>query len=362
MRNFKLSITILSVVCFGSLSVLAGNNDRAGEAGASQLLINPWARSVGFGGANTASVNGLESMTMNVAGLAFTKKTELMFNNKNYLVGSGLNVNTFGFSQKVGETGVIGLSIMSMDFGDIDITEVDLPEGGIGTFSPGYLNFDLGYAKKFSESISGGIALRVVSESISNVSSRGFAFNAGIRYVTGENDQLKFGIALNNVGPTVKASGDGLSFSNTTEVSGTDVTSTQDHRVAAYQLPSLLNIGVSYDFYLAPKIDTTSEEINSMHRLTVAGNFTANSFTNDEYKIGVEYAFKEIFMIRGGYTLESDTWFDSDARVTAYKGPSFGASLVAPLGKKGTTFGFHYAYQMTESFDGTHSIGVKLDL
>jgi len=67
-------------------------------------------------------------------------------------------------------------------------------------------------------------------------------------------------------------------------------------------------------------------------------------------------------MIRGGYTLESDAWFDTEKRATAYKGPAFGASVVAPLGKKGTTFGLHYAYQMTENFSGTHSIGVRIDL
>ena len=69
-----------------------------------------------------------------------------------------------------------------------------------------------------------------------------------------------------------------------------------------------------------------------------------------------------MFMIRGGYTLESDAWFDATKRATAYTGPAFGASLVAPLGKSGTTFGLHYAYQTTERFDGTHSIGIKLDL
>ena len=67
-------------------------------------------------------------------------------------------------------------------------------------------------------------------------------------------------------------------------------------------------------------------------------------------------------MIRGGYVLEDGTWFSSDKRTSAYTGPAFGASFIAPLGKKGTTFGFHYAYQMTENFSGTHSIGVKLDL
>ena len=344
------------------MNVIGGNEDRAGEAGASQLLINPWTQSVGFAGANTASVTGLEAMGLNIAGMAFTRKTELLVNHKRYLVGSDVNINTFGFSQKVGETGVIGLSVMSMDFGDIEITQVDLPEGGIGTFSPKYTNLDFGYAKTFSNSIYGGIGVRVISESIANASSKGFAFDAGIRYVTGDNDQMKFGIALKNVGPTMSASGDGLSFLETNDNAGFDISSTQNHRVASYQLPSLLNIGASYDFYISPKVDSTSKEITADHRITLAGNFTSNSFTKDQYRIGLEYSFRNMFMIRGGYVLEDGTWFSSDKRTSAYTGPAFGASFIAPLGKKGTTFGFHYAYQMTENFSGTHSIGVKLDL
>jgi len=361
MKKIKLSI-ILAIMFGYSINVIGGNPDRAGEAGAPQLLINPWTMSAGFAGANTASVTGLEAMGMNIAGMAFTRKTELLVNHKRYLSGSDVNINTFGFSQRVGETGVIGVSIMSMDFGEIDITEVDLPEGGIGTFSPKLTNLDFGYAKSFSNSIYGGIGVRVISESISNVSSRGFAFDAGIRYVTGDNDQIKFGIALKNVGPTMKASGDGLSFTETNDNAGFDVSSTQDHRVASYQLPSLLNIGASYDFYISPSVDSTSKEITADHKIILAGNFTSNSFTKDQYRIGLEYSFRNMFMIRGGYVLEDGTWFDAEKRTSAYTGPAFGASFIAPLGKKGTTFGFHYAYQMTENFSGTHSIGVKLDL
>ncbi len=357
----KIKLSILFTCCF-SVTIFAGNPDRAGEAGASQLLINPWTKSVGFAGANTASVTGLEAMGLNIAGMAFTRKTEIMVNHKRYLVGSDININTFGFSQKVGETGVIGMSVMSMDFGDIDITKVDLPEGGIGKFSPSYTTIDVGYAKTFSNSIYGGLGVRVISESIANVGARGFAFDAGVRYVTGDNDQMKFGIALKNVGPTMKYSGDGLSFTETNDNVGFDVESTQEHRAAAFQLPSLLNIGASYDFYIAPSVDSTSSEINADHRITLAGNYTSNSFTNDQYRIGVEYAFRNMFMLRGGYVLEDGVWFSSEKRANAYTGPAFGASFVAPLGKKGTTFGFHYAYQMTENFSGTHSIGVKLDL
>ena len=50
------------------------------------------------------------------------------------------------------------------------------------------------YSKEFSNSIYGGLTMRIVSESISNVRASGVCFDAGIRYVTGENDG--FGLAL----------------------------------------------------------------------------------------------------------------------------------------------------------------------
>lgn len=360
MKNIRIVITLFFAGLTATISVFAGNEDRAGEAGASQLLINPWVRSVGFGGANTASAIGLEAMNLNIAGMAFTKKTEVMFSNKTWLKGSNTFVNSFGLTQKVSETGVLGVSIMSMDFGDIDVTTVDLPEGDGSTFSPSYLNFDIAYAKKFSNSISGGLVVKVITESISNISSTGVAFNAGVKYVTGENDRIKFGISLNNVGPSMQSTGEGLSFTNVDINTG--ITSTQQRKSATYQLPSLLNIGATYDFYVAAVKDSASNQIKANHRITLAGNFTANSFTKDQYRLGLEYGFRNMFMVRAGYVLESTTWFDSNLRTSAYTGPAFGGSLIAPLGKSGATFGVHYAYEMTERFSGTHSIGIRLDL
>ena len=67
MNMKKLKLSIILLMTFGySFNVIAGNEDRAGEAGASQLLINPWTKSVGWGGANTASVTGLEAMSLNI--------------------------------------------------------------------------------------------------------------------------------------------------------------------------------------------------------------------------------------------------------------------------------------------------------
>ncbi|MEX1132453.1 MAG: hypothetical protein WEC15_04440, partial [Flavobacteriales bacterium] len=57
------------------IPALAGNPDRAGSAGATQLLINPWARSSGWALANTSSVRGVEAMYGNIADLAYVNKT-----------------------------------------------------------------------------------------------------------------------------------------------------------------------------------------------------------------------------------------------------------------------------------------------
>ncbi len=352
---------ILSVllICVTTIS-FAGNKDRAGEAGASELLLNPWARSNGWAGANTASAIGLEAAHLNVAGLAFTRKTELLFTHTRLLVGSGVKMNAFGFSQRVSETGVLALGVTSISFGQIDVTTVNLPEGGIGTFSPSYVNLGLSYAKEFSNSIYGGITFKVINEAISNVKASGMAFDAGVRYVTGEYDQIKFGISLRNVGPPMKYAGDGLSFTSTDPNTG--ITSTQEHRSAGFELPSLLNIGASYDFYLNATEDTVTFEIKSDHKLTVAFNYTSNSFTKDQYRLGLEYGFKQRVMARLGYVMEAGTWFDSAKRTTAYTGPTAGFSFVAPLNKNGSTFSIDYAYQFTNPFSGTHNIGMRINL
>lgn len=331
---------------------VAGNEDRAGQAGATELLINPWTRSSGWGGINVANVRGIESQFNNVAGLAFTKKTDVNYSFTDWLKGADIKINSLGLAQKVGETGVLALTVMSVSFGDIQITTNDLPEGGIGNFSPQYINLGISFAKSFSNSIYGGITLRVISESTSDVKAQGISFDAGIQYVTGFNeakDNLKFGISLKNVGTPMKYSGDGLSFRGNPPVA-TTYQETIESRTATYELPSLVNIGVSYDFKPA-----------EMHRITGAASFTSNSFTYDQLGIGLEYSFKEMLSLRFGYLSEQDLGSDED-RLTALTGLNGGISIDLPLGKGGKKIGIDYSYRSTEFYDGSHGIGLRLML
>ena len=212
----------IAIVVFTGLS-FAGNEQRAGQAGASELLINPFARSSGWAGANIAGVQGVESIYLNVAGLSFTDRTELIFSQTSWLqYGKDMfnanesvsSISSFGLAQKIGESATLGFAVMSMNFGEIEITTVDLPDGGIGTFSPRFMNIAVSYSKIFSNSIYGGVTIKMISEQISNLSANGVALDAGIQYVTGKSDNLKFGVALKNIGPRMSFKGDGLSFFN----------------------------------------------------------------------------------------------------------------------------------------------------
>jgi len=327
----------------------AGNKDRTGQAGASELLINPWARSSGWGGANVSCVKGLEGLFSNVAGTAHTKGTELIFSHTQWLQGSEIDINTFGLTQKIGESGVIGLGIMSMSFGDIPITTEDLPDGGIGNFAPTYMNINISYAKAFSSSIYGGINIKIVSEVISDVSAQGIALDAGIQYVTGPRENIRFGITLRNVGPTMRFNGDGLSIRSL--LPGQESYFTLEQRSADFELPTQLALGASYDF-----------KLGEMHRLTLAGNFISNSFTKDQFIFGAEYELKSYLMLRGGYTYEEGITSNAE-RTTAFTGPSAGFTVAVPLNKeKGSSLAIDYSYRATDPFNGTHSIGARFNL
>ncbi len=340
----------VSAIMIG-LFASAGNEDRVGSSGAGQLLINPWARGSAMGDAGIANAKGLEASYLNIAGLAFTTKTQLKFNTANWLGNASVRMYSAGIAQRVSDGGVMTVSVQSMNYGEIPITTVNLPEGGIGTFSPRTNIVNIGYAKEFSSSIYAGINLKVISESIFNVRGNGIAIDAGIQYVTGEQDQLKFGITLKNVGPTIRYKGDGFTSENINTETGN--LSSLDQRVQAYELPSLLGIGGSYDFNFDEK-----------SKLTLAIGYTANSFFYDQFRFGADYGMtldKFAFNLRGGFVYEKNL-FSAENRSNALIGPTAGFSVDALVGKNKTALGAEYSSRFAGAFGIIHTFGITINL
>jgi hypothetical protein len=343
---------ILVAACFASsFLAIAGNEDRVGSAGASQLLINPWSRSSAVADASYANSTGIEATYMNIAGLAFTEKTQLKFNYSNWMGSAGIALNAAGFAQRISDSEVFSISVQSMNYGDIPITTVANPEGNIGFFSPRMNVFNVGYAKEFSSSIYGGINFKVMSESIANMKASGIAIDAGIRYVSGEQDQLKFGITLKNVGPVMRYKGDGLS-QQVTYVS-TGFNASLEERSATFELPSLLGIGMSYDFIF-----------NESNKLNLAAGFTANSFMKDQYRIGLDYGLTKdnlAFNLRAGFCYENGM-FTEETRSSAFSGPSAGFSIDALVGENKNALGLEYTTRFAGVFGIIHTVGATISL
>lgn len=349
MNTFFYKIFSLVVLVGLATASWAGNPDRQGEAGAYELLMNPWARSAGLHTMTTSMISGVEALRLNPAGLSRINKTEVMVSNAIYLQGTGITMNAFGVSQRVGN-GAIGISLMALDFGDIPITTNDQPEGTGSTFSPNFFHIGIAYAHTFENKVSVGITFRGISESIADLTAFGMALDAGVQYVTGPQDNFKFGISLRNVGSRMRFGGQGLSVQRPSpNGNGSELTFNQ--RAEDFEIPSMLNLGLSYDF----RFGTT-------HRLTVLGNFTANSFSQDQIGGGLEYSLNDIFMIRGGYKYE----FGSEDPIESpiYEGLSAGASVEIPLSKenKSTRLGIDYAYRQTKLWNGTHNFSVRINI
>ena len=162
---------------------------------------------------NTAFVKGIESERLNPAGMSFVPKTEISAAYTSWLEGSGIGVAHAGIAQNIKDGNVIGLTMQALNVGAIEKTTNQNPEGGIGTYKPIFINIGLTYARKFSNSISGGVTFRLIDEGIGNLNAAGFCVDAGLQYVTGPKDNIHFGVSLRNVGTPMKFSGDALTSS-----------------------------------------------------------------------------------------------------------------------------------------------------
>lgn len=344
-RNSTLCLALFALLMLTSAEALAqeGGERRRGTAGSEQLLLPLTARASSLGTTLTSGVaglSGLEALDSNPANLTLNGGTNALFSRMEYVADIG--VNYFGIAQAFGATN-IAFTLSAWDFGDIPVqTELE-PDISDVTYTANYTTVGIAFAREFTDRIAAGVNVKMVSETIDDVSATGVAFDAGMSYAVGESG-LRFGVSLKNFGPDRNYSGTGLvRFVQLSE----QIPDAQPQAVqlegARYELPSLLNFGVSY-----------TRQVGESVSLTALGNFRSNSFSQDQYAGALELGFREVVFLRGGYELQSD--MDQ----TFWKGTNVGAGLVLPLGQNGLSI--DYAYRDTDFFDAVHmwTVGVTL--
>jgi hypothetical protein len=342
-KIFALSTLLLVLLVF-SASVEAGSGLRKGTAGATELLIPVGSRGTALGGAFTSGVSGVEALFWNPAGVAGSDmNTEVMFSHLNYI--ADINIEYAAVTSRMGDFGYLGASFKTVGFGDIEETTVENPDGTGSTYSPNYITMGLTYSRAMTDRILFGVTTKLVSEKIMRESAMGVGFDFGLQYLSGISG-LKLGISLMNLGPNMKFDGPDLEHAvvlpGTEEGTEEEATRTT---LASFDLPSFLQLGVSYDY-----------PFNGQHMVTAMGNFQNHGYSYDQYNFALEYNYADMLFLRGAFTTAyreddpvNDNGFLSSDEDYLW-GPSFGAGFKFNLTPT-TPLSFDYAYRTVEFFD-----------
>ena len=340
----KKSALLLFIVL---LPVYSGNKDRIGEAGAPELLINPLASSTALHSANSVFATGVDAIFLNPGGVILIPSYQFKIARVNYLSGSDISINSLSMVAKLNEFNAISLAVVTFNTGEIPITTEDNPDGGIGVYKPQIFNIYGGYSRAFSDRIFGGFNIKELYHSIGNVSGQALAIDGGILYATGERKNLRFGLALRNIGYKMSYSGEGLY--KIAEINGIERTISE--RSQLFELPSQMLLGVSYDFY-PPTPDTLS------HRFTPMLTFVSNAFGKDQVRLGIEYGYKSLLRVRAGFLYE-DGIFSQEMVTTVYKIYAVGVGFHIPISSN-FSIGIDYSYQATRAWNGNHAFALDI--
>ena len=271
--------------------LMAGDESRIGTSGGNQVLIPVGARGIAMAGSERVFSEGLESIYWNPAGLARSAGASTLATNMGLF--DDINVSYFGAASSFGDIGSIGVTVKSIDMGDIPITTIeDMDGNGGGMFHPTLSTMGITYANAFSDRANFGVTAKVVYESIPRASASALAFDIGVQYTGFAGfDGLGLGLVLNNIGSDMHYTGSGLTAKATGESGLEDF---YNFESSSDKLPSTYNMSLSYVIAGA----------------TLGMTYTSHNFSYDELNLGAEYSLLDMAYIRLGMTspmLEEDS-------------------------------------------------------
>jgi hypothetical protein len=188
-------LIILLILGFNSFSWAA-----SGTSSAAFLKIDVGARPAGLGGAFTSVSNESAGLYYNPAGLAFVEQNEVSATHNRWV--GGVSEQSITLLKRT-HLGTLGLSLVSLYITDIKETEDNYEKAfnAKETFAAADGAFTLSFAQKFKETLSYGINIKGIYQSIKEENGMGVAFDLGALYKVRD---FAFGVAVQNVGSKLK--------------------------------------------------------------------------------------------------------------------------------------------------------------
>ncbi|MBC8345520.1 MAG: PorV/PorQ family protein [Candidatus Marinimicrobia bacterium] len=197
---------LISLVLPGTLLVAQKDenaNDKAGSVGFKFLNLSYGARGTALGGL-AAQAEGPEAMFWNPAGLTNVTGIGITAGQTQWFVET--SYNNFGFAMPLAG-GVIGASILSVDYGDMMRSgwsgdDEFIFDANQGSFTASDRALQVSYAKNLSDKFSIGGTAKSVSETIDGISIGGMGFDIGTQFNVGYKN-IRLGAVISNFGGDV---------------------------------------------------------------------------------------------------------------------------------------------------------------
>lgn len=308
---------------------------RLGGSGATFLAIGSGGRALSMSGAYSAMANDLDALFYNPAGIALLKQPVIGMSYMSYF--ADMSYQSAGIAMPLGVVGTLGLSFITLQSGDIEITTLDDQNGTGRNYTANDYAFGLTYAKNLTDKFCTGGTVKVIRQGIDELSAVGWAIDLGATYNTGFRN-LRFGFSILNFGPDMQYHGDDLKFhSKPLDEDNIDTAPNMKEDVMAqwetdkYALPLSFQIGVAYDI-----LNT------SWYRWTVSFDKVNPTDQAETYAAASEWSYRNQLNLRVGYSERNNK------KLTA------GVGVVVPLGQSKLLV--DYSFQDHDYLKSLHSM------
>lgn len=314
---------------------------RVGTRAADFLKMGVGARALALGSAYTAMAEDIYSLYWNPAGLAHIESLSAAFTHAALFEEADITHQFAGVALPA-LGGVVGVSGIFFDSGDIPRTSEEFPLGGdpeLGdVFSWTGTAIGLHYARFITDRLSIGFAGKVVGEGIAGATANYFGFDAGVRFNTGLFGTT-IGAALTNVGSEGRITGGPVDRRIDGTATDFDLLRPLEIgiRTTAASLPTAFHFGIQTSLVGGPSAVLAP---SPNHRLVALVQVDDGIDSAMQPSFAAEYAFREILFARIGKRMmnEPRTGFRESMH-----GASAGFGVRMPLGG-GRRAGFDFGY------------------
>ena len=271
-----------------SISTLFAQN--RGTTTLSFIEIPAGSRAISMGEAFVAVADDHSSLYWNPAGMTQVKGNEAGFQHTDWFVDTQLSYASAII--KLNKS-YLGAHLYLFDGGLMDVTTLYYPEGTGEQFSVQDISLGLSYASALTESFSIGGTLKLLQSRVWRMRASSLALDLGFQYQT-PFERVKLGFSISNFGGEMKLNGD-----NTFVRIDQDPCKTSGEIMMEYRQICILKVGISPLIFRIGLNYTAIEQLD--HKLTISTDAVYPNNNNNYVNIGVEYGYRSLVYLRGGY-------------------------------------------------------------